>query len=46
MCEYWDKNIGYIIVWENRPAKCKEFICDDWEKTEIKRKVVCFSCFY
>jgi len=40
MCEYWDKNIGCIIAWENRPAKCKELICDDWEKTEIKRGIV------
>lgn len=29
MCEYWDKDTGCIISWENRPAKCKEFICND-----------------
>lgn len=32
MCEYWDKDTGCIISWENRPAKCKEFICNDWKK--------------
>lgn len=36
MCEYRDKNIGCIIAWESRPAKCKEFICDGWEKPKLK----------
>lgn len=32
-CEYNHPEIGCIVPWEDRPAVCRAYYCDHWQKT-------------